>query len=47
MNATKPYWWQVNIDSDAVRQQAITWSNVDPVLRRHMASLGHNELIVA
>ena len=26
----------------AVRQQAITWINVDPDLRRHMASLGHN-----
>ena len=29
----------------AVRQQAITWANVDPDLCRHMASLGHNELI--
>ena len=29
----------------AVRQQAITWANVDPYLCRHMASLGHNELI--
>ena len=28
----------------AVRQQAITWANVDPNLCRHMASLGHNEL---
>ena len=28
----------------AVRQQAITWTNVDPDLSRHMASLGHNEL---
>ena len=26
----------------AVRQQAITWANVDPDLCRHMASLGHN-----
>ena len=25
-------------------RQAITWANVDPVLCRHMASLGHNEL---
>ena len=24
--------------------QAITWANVDPVLCRYMASLGHNEL---
>ena len=28
----------------AVRQQAITWTNVDPELGRHMVSLGHNEL---
>ena len=28
----------------AVRQQAITWANVDPDLCRHMALLGHNEL---
>ena len=28
----------------AVRQQAITWTNVDQVLRRHMASPGHNVL---
>ena len=29
----------------AVRQQAITWANVDPDLCRHMASPGHNEII--
>ena len=28
----------------AVRQQAITWANVDPELCRHMASLDLNEL---
>ena len=28
----------------AVRQQAITWANVDPDLCRHTASPGHNEL---
>ena len=33
-------WWL-----GAVRQQAIIWANVDPDLCRHMASLGHNELI--
>ena len=27
-----------------IRQQAITWANVDPDLCRHMTSLGHNEL---
>ena len=27
------------------RQQAITWANVDQDLCRHMASLGHNELL--
>ena len=32
-------WWL-----GAVRQQAITWANVDPDLCRHMASLGPNEL---
>ena len=34
-------WWL-----GAVRQQAITWANVDPYLCRHMASLGHNELTI-
>ena len=29
----------------AVRQQAITWSNVDPDRCRHVAHLGQNELI--
>ena len=29
----------------AIRQQAITWANVDPDLCHHMVSLGHNELI--
>ena len=29
----------------AVRQQAITWANVDLDPCRHMTSLGHNELI--
>ena len=33
-------WWL-----GAVRQQAITWANVDPNLCRHMASLGPDELI--
>ena len=28
----------------AVRQQAITWANVDPDLYRHLASPGHSEL---
>ena len=35
----------VQVMAWAIRQQAITWTNVDPVLCRHMASLGHNELI--
>ena len=30
----------------AVRQQAITWANVDPDLSCHKVSLGHNELTV-
>ena len=31
---------------DWCHQQPITWANVDPVLCRYMASLGHSELIV-
>ena len=38
-----------SIDSDngllSNRQQAITWTNVDEILRHHMASLCHNEII--
>ena len=30
----------------AARQNAITWENIDPHLCPHMASLGHNELIL-
>ena len=29
----------------AIRQQAITWTNVDPDLYRHMTWIGHNELM--
>ena len=29
---------------DPVRQQAISWANVGPDLRRHMVSVGHDEL---
>ena len=28
---------------NAVKQQAITWANVDPNICRHMVSLDHNE----
>ena len=28
----------------AIRQQAITWTNVDLILLRYMVSLGHNRL---
>ena len=35
-------WNRVKIDE---WQEAITWANVDPDLYRHMASLGHNELM--
>ena len=38
---TRPQW--VNTGSRSC-QQAITWSNVDPDLCPHMASLGHNGL---
>ena len=34
----------VQVMACAIRQQAITWSNVDSILCRHMASLGYNEL---
>ena len=34
----------VQVMAWAVRQQAITWANVDPDPCRHMASLSHNEL---
>ena len=37
------HWFRLWLD--AVRQQAITWANVDSDLCRHIASLGHNELI--
>ena len=36
------YWFRYWLG--AVRQQAITWTNVDLDPCRHMASLGHNEL---
>ena len=30
----------------AVRKQAITWNNIDPIPWWHMASLGHNEWFI-
>ena len=36
------YWFRLWLG--AVRQQAFTRANVDPDLRHHMVSLGHNEL---
>ena len=33
-----------NIVINWVKQQAISWANIDPDLCRHMVSLGHNEL---
>ena len=47
MNVTEPYWgminqhWYIGNGFGAIRQPAITWSNVDP----DMASPGHTELI--
>ena len=35
----------VQVRVGAIRQQAITWANVDPNLCHHMAWLGLNELI--
>ena len=43
---------QVILDSDtdewfgAVKQQVITWTNVDPDPCYHMVPIGHNELTV-
>ena len=37
------HWFRIWLG--AVRQQAITWTNV-PDPRRHMTSLGHNELML-
>ena len=34
----------VQVMAVAIRQQVITWANVDPHLCHHMASLGHNVL---
>ena len=36
--------WHWRNHNALVRQQAITWANVDPNLSRQMASLDHNEL---
>ena len=48
---TGPHWWQVEVliqimawTLDAVRQQAINWSNACQDLWLHMMSEGHNEL---
>ena len=44
----KLYWWLVSIgwDNELVSSGiTITWTNVDPDLRGHMASLGYGELI--
>ena len=38
------YWFRQRLG--AVRQQAITWTNVDLDPGRHMASVGHNELTI-
>ena len=42
VNTTEYLWWEVN--NGAVKQQAITWSNVDPDLCRRMASQGQKAL---
>ena len=33
-----------HLKAGAVRQQAITWANADPIFCRRVASLGPNEL---
>ena len=37
-------WISLELNIGSVRQQAITWANVDPDLCHHMASLGYYEL---
>ena len=40
VNTIRSNWSLVSNGSD--RQQSVTWNMIDPSLRRHMASLGHN-----
>ena len=44
INTKRPHWWLVLMASSnwlsTIRQQAITWTNVGPVLWYHKASLG-------
>ena len=49
MNVTGPHRWRVNIRWGNVlvpiRQQTISWTRADLYLRRHMVSLGQNDLL--
>ena len=48
MNATEYLWWQVKICSgNGLVPSAITWTNIDLYLCRHMVPLGNNELIAS
>ena len=38
-----PHRWEVNMHG-VIRQQAITWVNVDPDICYYMAKIGHNKL---
>ena len=42
--AGKCHWTLLMISQHFIRQEAITWANVDPDLCHHMTSLGLNEL---
>ena len=44
VNTTIPHWWLINIDSGDDEKHTIIWTYAEPVLWRHMASLGHNKL---
>ena len=44
VNSTEPQQWEVNIGSGNGMVPDITWTNVDPNLCCHIASLGHNDL---
>ena len=45
VNSLSPKIYSFDSKGTDFRQQAIAWANVDPDRCRHMASLGHSELI--
>ena len=51
MNVAGPCWWYVSIGSSnglvPSGNKPFIWTNVNPVLCHHMASLGHNDLNIS